>query len=429
MARANDVAWKTYIETQKIKLDGKPYVVDAKKLKEVTNREPRLLTKVDEPEQLPDVLKKSGYSLLAITNGSYLIFKGSVFSPVPDCSIQSNYQPRLDFPLNTIGRGTGEAEYLDNAYNTGLLSEFTQSRKLYLTIRGRERTKKFTFSIGASDIEIDVNGVQIEVDAGYEGDKDIILVEGKIGNRGYFNTRQLYYPFRHFKQLVPNKKVRTIFFAYDLSKATYSLHEFGFRDHEIFDSIYPIKCCVYSLVKPRSYAVDELLDKSFETENNIVPQADDLNKILELLALINSGQNTVSEIADYFVFDERQSNYYGEAAEFLGLITRNRGIFELTERGNKFIATAPKDQQLFIFKLVLNSWLFRELIKKAKRKGYFTKQDVEDVIANVDAGDGKSKRYSSSTIGRRRITILAWVDWISQEIKTFEIEGDKVILK
>ena len=104
MARANDVAWKTYIETQKIKLDGKPYVVDAKKLKEVTNREPRLLTKVDEPEQLPDVLKKSGYSLLAVTNGSYLIFKGSVFSPVPDCSVQSSYQPRLDFALNTIGR-------------------------------------------------------------------------------------------------------------------------------------------------------------------------------------------------------------------------------------------------------------------------------------------------------------------------------------
>ena len=359
MARANDVAWETYIESTKIKLDGKAYVVNAKRLKEITNREPRLLTKVDDPEQLPKILSNAGYSLLAITNGSYLIFKGNVFASVPDCSMQAVYQPELDFTLDTIGRGTGESEYLDNAYNTGLLSEFTKSGKLYLTIRGRERTKKFDFSIGASDVEISVNGVQIEVDAGYEGDKDIVLVEGKIGNRSYFNIRQLYYPYRHFKELVPSKKIRTVFFAYDLSKATYSLYEFDFSEPKVFDSIYPIKCCVYSLVKPRNYVVDDLLDKSFETNNNIVPQADDLNKILELLTLINSGQNTKADVADYFVFDERQSDYYSEAAAFLGLVTRiYGGVYELTDRGNAFIATHPKDQQLFIAKLVLNSWLF-----------------------------------------------------------------------
>lgn len=428
MARANDAAWKTYVDSARIKLDGRPYVVDAKKLKEVTNREPRLLSKVDEPEQLPSVFRDAGYSLLAITNGSYLIFKGNIFASVPDCSTQSAYQPKLDFALDTIGRGTGEAEYLDNMYNTGLLSEFTKSGKLYLTIRGRERTKKFNFLIGTSDFEISVNGVQIEVDAGYEGEKDIVLVEGKIGNRGYFNVRQLYYPYRHFKQIVPTKNVRTIFFTYDLSRATYSLYEFGFRNPEIFDSIYAINCCVYSLIRPRGYVVDDLLDKRFETNNNIVPQADDLNKIFELLTLINSGQNTISEIADYFVFDERQSNYYGEAAEFLGLITRNRGVFELTERGNKFIAISPQEQQLFVTKLVVNSWLFRELIKKAKRKGYFTKQDVEDVIANVDAGDG-NKRYSSSTVGRRTTTIMTWVSLISEEMKTFKIEDNRIILK
>lgn len=428
MARANDVAWKTYIETVKIKLDGRPHIVEAKRLKEITQREPRLLTKVDEPEQLPDILHKAGYSLLAITNGSYLIFKGDVFTSVPDCATKIEFQPKLDFSLETIGRGTGEAEYLDNAYNTGLLSEFTKSGKLYLTIRGRERTKKFDFSIGASDFNISVNGVQIEVDAGYEGENDIVLVEGKIGNRSHFNVRQLYYPYRHFKQVVPNKEIRTIFFAYDLSKATYSLHEFGFRNHNVFDSIYPISCCVYSLVKPHEYAVDELLDKEFETDNNIVPQADDLNKIFELLTLVNSGQNTVPEIADYFVFDERQSNYYGEAAEFLGLITRSRGTFELTDRGNKFISTVPKDQQLFMAKLILNSWLFKELIKKAKRKGYFSKEDIEDVIANVDATYG-GKRYSSSTISRRRMSVWAWVTWISDELKTFDIEDDRIILR
>ncbi|RJP47936.1 MAG: hypothetical protein C4583_15520 [Anaerolineaceae bacterium] len=428
MASANETAWKNYIETTKIKLDGQSYKVNAKDLKRITGREPRLLAKVDDPEHLPSVFRLAEYSLLAITNGSYFLFKGNVFAEVPPCQTRAMYNPKLDFPLDTTGRGTGEAEYLDNAFNTGLISEFTNIGKLYMTIRGRERTKQFRFTIGTGRMEINVDRVQIEVDAGYEGDNDILIVEGKIGDRGHFNIRQLYYPFRHFSQLVPHKKIRPIFFAYNMSKATYSLYEFGFSKPEEFDSIYPIKCCVYSLTKPQTYAVDELTDKNFATDNNIVPQADDLNKILELLTLINSGQNTATEIADYFVFDERQSHYYGEAAEFLGLITRAHGVFELTERGHQFIATIPKDQQLFIAKLVVNTWFFKELLRKAKRKGYFTKLDVDNLISDVNMDDG-SKRYSKSTIGRRTITIMAWIRWIGEELKSFAVEGEKVILK
>jgi hypothetical protein len=83
---------------------------------------------------------------------------------------------------------------------------------------------------------------------------------------------------------------------------------------------------------------------------------------------------------------------------------------------------------LFVAKIVVNSWLFRELIKKARRKGYFTKKDIEGVIADVDAGDG-SKRYSSSTIGRRSMTIMSWVRLISEELKTFSIDDEKITLK
>jgi hypothetical protein len=428
MPRQNDSAWEKFICEEQIALDGHSYDIQAKHLKRITDREPRLLAKVDAPEQLPKVFRSAGYSLLAITNGSYKIFKGNVFTVVPDCGVQSTFIPKTEFPLETLGRGSGESEYLDNAFNEGLISDFTKSGKLYLTIRGRERTKKFRFYISKNRVEILADGVQIEVDAGYEGANDIILVEGKIGNPKYFNIRQLYYPFRHFLQLIPTKNIRTVFFSYDLHKATYSLHEYGFKDPEVFDSIYHLKCCVYHLSEPRRYKVDELLDDSFSTINNIVPQADDLNKILELLKLINSGQNTVSEIADYFVFDERQSNYYGEAAEFLGLISRHRGVFELTERGYQFISVEPAEQQLFIAKLVINSWIFVELIKKSKRKGHFSDLDIENLITSIMTNRG-SKRYTNSTIGRRIQTIHSWIKWISEEFKCFEIEQDTFVLK
>jgi hypothetical protein len=428
MARANDTAWETYIKKKKIRLDGQKYEVLARDLNTVAGDRARLMTKVDEPDQLPPIFRKAGYSILAVANGSYLLFRGNMFATIPDCPVRATYSPRTDFPLKTTGRGAGESDYLDNAFNTGLLSEFAQCGKLYLTIRGRERARQFDFRIDEIGLDISVNGVQIEVDAGFEGERDIFLIEGKIGNRSHFNIRQLYYPFRHFSQIVPNKNIRPLFFAYDLKRATYLLYEFGFHNPLIFDSIYPVNCSIYSLTRPFVYAIDELKDQGFETHKNIVPQADDLNKILELLRLINSGQNAVPEIADHFSFNLRQSNYYGEAAESLGLITRKRGIFELTERGSAFIFTDPKDQRLFFLKLVLNSWYFMELIQKARRKGYYTKDDIEELVRSVEKVRG-DKRYHTTTIERRVRTVTAWSKWISEEFGTFRIDADRFVLK
>jgi hypothetical protein len=119
--------------------------------------------------------------------------------------VQAVFKSEIEFPLTTVGRGTGESEYLDNAFNTGIVSAFTEDERLYMTIRGRERTRPFNFRINASSLSVQVNGVQIEADAGYEGERDIVLVEAKIGTRTHFNIRQLYYPFRHFSILVPQK--------------------------------------------------------------------------------------------------------------------------------------------------------------------------------------------------------------------------------
>ncbi len=99
-------------------------------------------------------------------------------------------------------------DFLDNAYNTGLLSDFVEGEKLYQTIRGRERSKPFAFRLTDNDPLIEVKGVQIEVDAGYEGERDVILIEAKIGTRKSFNIRQLYYPYRHFSQIVTTKRIR-----------------------------------------------------------------------------------------------------------------------------------------------------------------------------------------------------------------------------
>jgi hypothetical protein len=427
MPRANDSAWEKYIAQKGLTLDGRSYRVDASVLKEVTGREPRLLAKYDAPQDQPKPFRQAGYTLLPVTNGSYLLFKGSVFAEVPPCGNRKSFRPRLEFPLLTVGRGSGESEYLDNAYNTGLLSNFTGSGRLYLTIRGRERTKAFGFHIGTYGMFIEVSGVQIEVDAGFEGEKDIVLVEAKIGRRAHFNLRQLYYPFRHFSSLFPTKKVRPLLFTYDLFEGSYTFHEFTFAKPDVFDSLIGVGCCVYTLSSKTKYRVEELLERELESDSNVVPQADDLNKVLELLSLINSGTNTVQGIADHFVFDARQSNYYGEAAEYLGLISRSKGEFELTDRGRAFLMAEPDRQQNVAAKMVINSWVFRGLVKIASRKGYFKLTDIDRLIAGVTDERG-NVRYTDSTIPRRRKTIISWLTWLTKQIGCFEFRDGRFFL-
>ena len=423
MPTKNDVAWERYITEENLQLDGRTHSVNAAHLKSVAQREPRLMMKFDTPDQLPKILRKNGYAAVAIAHGDYLLFPGSVFQPVDRCQQKATFQSQTRFPLATVGRGTGESEYLDNAFNAGIIAAFTNNDALYLTIRGRERTRPFDFQLRSGDSPIAVNGVQIEADAGYEGAREIILIEAKIGAPSHFNIRQLYYPFRHFAIIAPQKRIRTLFFAYDLSAATYTFYEFVFDDTQVFDSIRQTRCCVYSLVPRQAYTIDTLLDARFETANHIVPQADDLNKIFELLTLINRGHNTVSDIADYFVFAPRQSQYYGEAAEYLGLITRKRGVFELTERGIAFIATPPEKQQVHLAKLIINSWVFRGIIALTYRRGFFTLQDIEEVIKTARTSE-EEPRYTQSTVKRRRRTVIAWVNWLAEQLQVFAYEDN-----
>ncbi len=159
-----------------------------------------------------------------------------------------------------------------------------------------------------------------------------------------------------------------------------------------------------------------------------MPQADDLNKVLELLTVVNDGQSMVNDISDYFVFDARQSNYYGEAAEYLGLMVRRRGeAFDLTVRGVEFLTTPPDQQQTFIAKVVVNSWAFRALIKRMRRKGYFVEDDVDAVIASAKKPDG-TPHYSHTTISRRRQTVMSWTHWLTEQIGCFAIADGKVRL-
>ncbi len=97
--------------------------------------------------------------------------------------------------------------------------------------------KHFYFSFNAGDYKqkIEVVSVQTEVDAGYEGKENVILVEAKNSTTTNTIIRQLYYPYRQWSEHT-KKEVTTLFF--EKRENIYSIWHFGFKDKNDYNSIY-----------------------------------------------------------------------------------------------------------------------------------------------------------------------------------------------
>jgi len=134
--------------------------------------------------------------------------------------------------------GNSEMQHLDYAYASSLIRTFAEDDSLVLTIRGRKYTPKFDFFVNNQLIK--VSSVQTEVDAGYEGRKQIILVEAKNSNVANVIIRQLYYPFRQWQNCT-RKKVATLFFEKEKNEDIYSIWEFRFKDIKNYNSIKLVK--------------------------------------------------------------------------------------------------------------------------------------------------------------------------------------------
>lgn len=112
-----------------------------------------------------------------------------------------------------------------------------------LTIRGRKYTLKFTFKVGNQ--KLIAESVQTEVDAGYEGKNQVVLLEAKNSETNNVIIRQLFYPFRQW-QCYTNKKVKTLFF--EKRDNFYYLWQFEFNDIYNYNNIRLIKSACYQII-------------------------------------------------------------------------------------------------------------------------------------------------------------------------------------
>ena len=151
---------------------------------------------------------KRGLFILPVRNGGYAIVKGEGYIDVPPVNAPlQDYFSDFPFELETTRVGNSEMQHLDYAYALSLIRHFVEDDSLVLTIRGRKYTPEFDFVVGEFDIH--VRSVQTEVDAGFEGESQVVLVEAKGGNATNTIIRQLYYPFRQWQTYTKRESPRS----------------------------------------------------------------------------------------------------------------------------------------------------------------------------------------------------------------------------
>jgi uncharacterized protein DUF6997/uncharacterized protein DUF6996 len=405
--------WSEIVQVLGMDLYNPVNMVTARQIKRITTEEPRLMAKMDTIDDLPRIFKVNGLFLLPIDRRQYVIVKGKGYHCLEEIEGKSiQYTTSYPFP-SSASDVESEGVYLDYAHSCGLFAEFSGLSNLHLSFRGRRTTPQFSFDVNTTRIQVD--SAQIEVDAVYENIQQIVTVEAKIGLPSSFSIRQVYYPFRTFHN---KKPVRNFFFCFEPSIQTYHLWEYEFAPETSFESI--------KLVGGKKYQVkvsDIVSVKQYQqvkpTISLDIPQADDVNKIIQFPFRVFERYDTSEKMVDAFGFVRRQSSYYRQAAEILGLVVLERNKYRITGIGERYLRLPEKEKASFVCKLLLEFPIMHEIFLQISIDHYkvITKQDIIQLL--------KQKSYlTGSTLGRRAQTIISWFKWIRNNLGIVEVDKD-----
>lgn len=416
----NDSAWEKLFDKYNIKEKiehAGSFTITANQIKEF--REPRLMTKFDHKINLPKLFSQNRLAILPISRGSYII---SHFDAYKELEKPSHNITHFSFPdyLQSIDYEniTSEAIAINCAYVSGILADFIEDEELLPTVSGRMSSDSFSFQIHniatKSNVPIDVNNSQIEIDSGFEGIRQLSIIEAKNYLSDDFLIRQLYYPYKLWINKI-HKDVTPIFLVY--SNGIFHLYMYEFQDPSNYNSLVLIKQKNYS-VESEDITLDNILEVLNTTtiinEPNIpFPQADSFNRLVNLCELLYQADMTKEDITINYAFAPRQTDYYTSAGRYLGLIERyrenNQTFFSLTAKGQTIMRLKYKLRQLALTELILKHKAFNDTLKLyLEQYERPSKEQVIQIMQNCHLYNVNS----NTTIERRASTIIGWIDWI-----------------
>lgn len=420
----NDIAWEAIFEKYRI-LDrlAKNDRVSISSMEINEFREARLMTKFDHRSQLPELFVEHKLSILPTSRGTYEI---GAFETFCDFNKEDVEIVPVNFPtfLESIDYKdiTSESIAINCAFISKILHDFTGEENLFPTVSGRMSSSLFDFAINSKQktFRINVENSQIEIDGGFEGDNSLNLIEAKNYISDDFLIRQLYYPYRLWSDKIV-KRVRPIFLTY--SNGIFDLREYEFTNPELYNSI--------RLLQHKKYALQERYI-NIENIQNIFdnvqvtkepelpfPQADSFERVINLCELLKQkGFISKEDITHNYDFDHRQTDYYSNAAKYLGLIEgrcENQQIgCTLTQDGIRIFNLPIVERQLEFVRLILSRAAFKNTLKL-----YFDKGDVptKDEVIEIMKDARLYNIDSEQTYRRRASTVISWINWILELIE------------
>lgn len=379
--------------------------------------EPRLMAKFDHYDQLPDIFKNNHLSILPNKNGSYLIWPFSTHQDLNYWNIPvRKVKDRKDLESINPNNLFSEAVSLNYALATWMIKDLV-GEVCELTLSWRMKSSNFKFKIkgfdSRSELEINVDNAQIEIDWWYESKHKLVLIEAKKWKCDDFIIRQLYYPYRLWKNKI-TKEVIPVFMTE--SNWIFSFFIFKFENENKYNSL--------KLVKQLNYSIDfeTISEEEKKALKNIkcvkepkvpFPQADDFEKCINVLELLNGWEKTKEEISDTFWYVKRQWDYYTNANKYLWLVEEaKKWSVKLTPLWKEIITLPRKNRNLRLIKLILSHKVFKDIYKVYSKSWKISTDDAVKIMK-------KCKLYkidSDVTYKRRASTIKLWCWWIDSII-------------
>jgi hypothetical protein len=391
--------------------------ITAKSIAKISGREPRLMAKFDQRKHRPDILSSHGVTILPTANGRYALLQGDGYIGIPEPrpeSIQRYDASHLEH-IKSIPWRRGvhsEPQAIDTLFIASAIRKFVGDETLISTIRGKLRSDSFSFrfTTSAGEKRIDVDGAQLEIDSGYEGNV-LVLIEAKLGSVQDTITRQLYFPFLHFQKLAVGKRIVCLFLVY--SNKVYSLYEFSFGRSGLYQDA--------KISRQQHLALEDTSTlprfKDVISSRTVVapkgipfPQADDISKIIDVVEILSSGPEDKAGIAEKFDVDPRQGDYYGNGAAWLGLAEKSDGGFTATPKGEEFSSLDRSQRLARLAEMVSAMPVFHDAAFEQVQSGQIdTQLAARSLVRNFG--------LSQSTGDRRALTVRAWIQWLAKELR------------
>ena len=416
----NDLAWEKLFEKynilRRIERNGF-FQISATQIKEF--REPRLMVKFDHTSDLPKLFTDNKLAILPVTRGDYVI---SHFDAYHKFETASKPIVRMSLPPHIQSLDyyhiSSEAIALNCAIASGMIADFLEDEELLATVSGRMSSGIFDFEIRDTQYnsrEVHVENSQIEIDAAYEGVRYLSIFEAKRELSEDFLIRQLYYPFRLWHSRV-SKIVKPVFLVY--SNSIYRFYEYDFQKENYYNSLRLVKQVNYSLEDTAITSADiqSILDSVIYVDEPAIPfpQANKFERVINICELVNTQELNRADVTKQYAFDARQTNYYTDAARYLGLVEKRieygTPIYKITNLGKRILNLNFKQRQLAFANCILQHKVFHKTLCWYFRNGCMP---TDDKIVEIMRRSNLFSMGMDSTYYRRASTVKGWINWIA----------------